>query len=123
MLTWSFYAEQDALVAIPTVQVKDKETEFNVKESLDFGTVQAQWGNYWELNDVGGVNPSYREPSVITLGNSDFKGYGGVIYGKYILESTDQKVLKITNKGWHTISIQFSSSEDNKLFINNLSFM
>ncbi|PGK02592.1 hypothetical protein CN892_27580 [Bacillus anthracis] len=123
VFAWSFYAEQDALVTIPCFQVRDKTVDFEVNVELDFKTVQAQWGNYWELNDVGGVNPSYREPSYMTLRNSDFAGYSGVVYGKYTLEDTDQKVLKIANKGWHTIKVNFSSTAENRLLINNLSFM
>ncbi|OJD66203.1 hypothetical protein BAU26_09980 [Bacillus sp. N35-10-4] len=123
VFAWSFYAEQDALVAIPCFQVRDKTVDFEISVELDFKTVQAQWGNYWELNDVGGVNPSYREPSFMILKNSDFTGYSGAVYGKYTLGNTDQKVLKITNKGWHTIKVKFSSTTENKLLINNLSFM
>lgn len=123
VFAWSFYAEQDGLVTIPCFRVTNKDVDFNVSVELDFNTVQAQWGNYWELNDANGVNPSYREPSNITLRNSDFTGYSGTVYGKYTLRDTEQKVLKISNKGWHTITVKFSSTAENKLFINNLSFM
>ena len=121
-LIWSFYAEQDGLVAFPTLQVVNKDVPFKAKVELDFGTSQAQWGNYWQFADSGGVNTNYREPSRMELSNGDFKGYSGAVYDKYTIESDSQKVLKITNKGWHTVKITFNSEETNRLYINNLSF-
>jgi lysophospholipase L1-like esterase len=119
---WSFYAEEDGLVVIPSLYTPD--TGAVAKLELDFGLVQPQWNNYWSYNEKDGVNADYRETSIVTIPKALFTSYGGNVYSRHMVKTKDQPVLKITTKGWHTIKITGVMVDPTiNLSINELYFM
>ena len=104
-ITWSFYAPIDGMVVVPSIYTATENQ--GVMMQLDFGGQQGKWANYWNaVNATNTVDRTYLEPSEVTIPNTMMETLGeGKAYGLHMLKYTDQPVLKITSKGWHTISI------------------
>lgn len=104
-ITWSFYCPIDGMVVIPSVYTTTADQ--GVQMQLDFGGQQGKWANMW--NAVGAnatPDRTYLEPSTVTIPNTMMTALGeGKAYGLHMLQYDDQPVLKITSKGWHTISL------------------
>lgn len=106
-VVWSFYAEQDGMVVIPSFYTGTDGLTAEVY--LDFGAKQGQWNNYW--NCVDPLSPSIerttQEPSKIEIKTSAMQSYNeGKRYGLHMINSTTQPVLRVVNKGWHTVMMQ-----------------
>lgn len=106
-ITWSFYTPVDGMVVIPSVYTNTQGQ--GVAIQLDFGGVQGSWNNYWNYVRVTNKpDYTYQEPSSVEIPHdkmTSISGADGKAYGLHMLNSKDQPVLKITTKGWHTISI------------------
>lgn len=104
-LVWSFYAKEEGMVVVPLMYTVN--TSFQVNVSVDFGAKQGKWSNYWKyVSNTGIVDRDYNEPSSITIGINDMENYeNGKRYGLHLVNNSAKPVLKLTSKGWHTISI------------------
>ena len=106
-VVWSFYAEQDGMVVIPSFFTATDGLTAEVY--LDFGADQGVWNNYWNCVDASApsVDRQYREPSKIDINTSVMQSWdSGKRYGLHMLNSKSQPVLRIVNKGWHTVMMQ-----------------
>ena len=104
-ITWSFYAPVDGMVIVPSLYTASANQ--GVMMQLDFGGQQPKWANYWNaMGATATPNREYLEPSEVTIPNTMMETLGeGKTYGLHMLQYTDQPVLKVTTKGWHTVSI------------------
>lgn len=104
-ITWSFYAPIDGMVIIPSVYTATENQ--GVAMQLDFGGEQGKWANYWNARGVTATpDREYKEPSEVTIENTAMEALGdGKVYGLHMLKNADQPVLKVTTKGWHTVSL------------------
>ncbi|MDT2912123.1 BppU family phage baseplate upper protein [Lactococcus lactis] len=121
-VTFSFFAQTDGLVAIPTLQISQEAIaagSANVIVELDFGERQPDWGNYLNYTGEIGLNHNYIEPSKINFGLSSFTAYQNQVYSKFAIKSQSDPVIKITTKSWHTITI----STDVLMYVNGLAFI
>ena len=108
-ITWSFYAPVDGMVIVPSIYTASANQ--GVMMQLDFGGQQPKWANYWNAMGVTATpNREYLEPSEVTIPNTMMETLGeGKTYGLHMLKYTDQPVLRVTTKGWHTVSIMMPS--------------
>lgn len=106
---WSFYAEQDGMVVIPSFFTDDSEVTVDMK--LNFGGKQGAYPNYYNFVGGGSINRKHEEPTTISYTFSDLNE--GAI-GYHLLEE-NTKVLKIAAAGHHTIEISARNISSNKL--------
>lgn len=101
-IVWSFYAEHDGMVVIPTFE--NKTNNGSVLMELDFNATQGSWSNYWNYK---GFNESIEreayEPSSETFTAEDLENQR---YGYHMLSSAHKKAIKIVSEGWHTIRLE-----------------
>lgn len=101
-IIWSFYAEHDGLVAIPSFE--NASSKFKVKMELDFGAKQGSWANYWNyVNSTEEIDRDYEEPSSVEYGQDDLKANK---FGYHMLDNEYDKAIKIVSEGWHTIKLE-----------------
>ena len=116
---WSFYAEEDDLIVIPTLYAGRCITRFE----LDFGLEQPQYS----LDDkVGHTTYSYQKGTTNKpLSYTEFDS--GVDTQAYSTREMNTKHIHIATKGWHTIKVTLDnngSTDTNKyICLNGLSFM
>ena len=102
---WSFYAEQDGMVVIPSFYTATQGLSAEV--TLDFGAQQGKWANYWNCVDPSRIDRNHTEKSTIHISTSEMQSHeGGYRYGLHMLNSGTQPVIRIVNKCWHTIMMQ-----------------
>lgn len=116
---WSFYAEEDDLIMIPTLYAG----RCIVRFELDFGLDQPQYS----LDDkVGHTTYSYQRGTTDKpVSYVEFNS--GVDTETYSTREMNMKYIHIATKGWHTIKVTLKdngSTNTNKyICINGLSFM
>lgn len=101
LVTWSFYCPHDGMVVIPSV--KSETVGATIKMNLDFGATQGKWVNEWNRNMSETIDRNYNEPSIISITDDNLNS--SKIYGLHMINETSP-VLKITSKGWHTLTLQ-----------------
>lgn len=118
-ITWSFYCPVDGMVVVPSVYTKT--TNQGVSMQLDFGGEQGKWANYWNcVSATATPDREYKEPSVVEIPYTAMETMGeGKAYGLHMLQHTDQPVLKITSKGWHTVSLMMPTVAQSMVYDDN----
>ena len=116
---WSFYAEEDDLIVIPTLYAGRCIAKFE----LDFGLDQPQYS----LDDkVGHTTYSYQKGTT-NKPQSYVEFNSGIDNQTYSTREMNTKYIHIATKGWHTIKVTLKSNEStntNKyICLNGLSFM
>ena len=113
---YSFYCEQPNMVVVPSLYSSSSNCKINV--TLDNGIKQARYQNYFYGIDKIPIDFSSYEPSEIIITNGELVDYGNKCYTlKNLQYTTDPKII-ITNRGWHTITIEtkFSNTDDSCTF-------
>ena len=118
-ITWSFYCPVDGMVVVPSVYTKTSNQ--GVSMQLDFGGEQGKWANYWNcVSATATPDRGYKEPSVVEIPYTAMETMGeGKAYGLHMLQYTDQPVLKITSKGWHTVSLMMPTIASSMVYDDN----
>ena len=98
-VVWSFYAEQDGMVVIPSFFTDDSAATVEVK--LNFGGKQGMYPNYYNYVGSGSINRKYEEPTTVSYTSENL--VSGAM-GYHVL-TPDTKVLKIAAAGHHSIEI------------------
>ena len=107
---YSFYCEQPNMVVVPSLYSSSSNCKINV--TLDNGIKQARYQNYFYGIDKIPVDFSSYEPSELIITNNDLIDYGNKCYTLRNLQYiTDPKII-ITNRGWHTITIETKFNND-----------
>lgn len=116
-VVWSFYAEQDGMVVIPSFFTDDSSAVVDVK--LNFGGKQGAYPNYY--NFVGNsINRKHEEPTTISYSFSDLES--GAM-GYHLLKE-ETKVLKIASAGHHSIEISVKNlSPSKQIDVYGLTFL
>lgn len=116
-IIWSFYAEHDGLVAIPSFE--NTSSTMKVKMELDFGAKQGSWANYWNYvnSTEATINRKYEEPSSVEYTQEHLTANK---FGYHMIDGTHKQAIKIVSEGWHTIKLEMidpsivDSEEDEK---------
>ena len=113
---YSFYCEQPNMVVVPSLY--SSSSNCKIKVTLDNGIKQARYQNYFYGMDTIPVDFSYCEPSQIIIANDDLIDYANKCYTLRNLQYTTDPKIIITNRGWHTITIEteFSNAADSCTF-------
>lgn len=121
-VTWSFYTPVDNMVVIPSVYTKSSGQGVGLQ--LDFGGQQGKPNNYWNWKMEAETTFDRAEiPSAIDIPNAKMEdvGINGKAYGLHMLKRSDQPVLYITTKGWHTVSVMLPASAQALILDENVS--
>ena len=113
---YSFYCEQPNMVVVPSFYCSSSNCKINVV--LDNGIKQARYQDYFYGMDTTPVDFSSYEPSEIIITNDDLIDYGKKCYTLRNLQYTTDPKIIITNRGWHTITIEtkFNNTNDSCTF-------
>lgn len=105
-LYFSFYSENDGLVAIPTLYTSS--TNLVARLSLDFGVQSSDYNNDYDFGRVTGTSTNPELPStVIDIPKSLFDSAG--VYSGAFFKTINNPMIYISKKGWHTICIEILS--------------
>ena len=113
---YSFYCEQPNMVVVPSLY--SSSSNCKIKVTLNNGIKQARYQNYFYGMDSIPVDFSYCEPSQIIIANDDLIDFANKCYTLRNLQYTTDPKIIITNRGWHTITIEteFSNTADSCTF-------
>ena len=119
-IVWSFYAEHDGMVVIPTFE--NKTAQGSVIMELDFNATQGSWSNYW--NYKGFSETIEREEYELALVTYDKNDLEENRYGYHMLSSSHDKAIKIVSEGWHTIKLEAQGlAEEEIINVFGITFM
>lgn len=103
-IVYSFYSDQPNIVAIPSLYTGS--ANCNINMILDNGIKQARFQNYFYSMDETPVDFTYYQPSKFTITNSHLIDYNSKCFTLRNLKYDTDPALIITNRGWHTITIE-----------------
>ena len=119
-ILWSFYAENDGMVVIPSFENKSKAG--SVVMELDFGANQGSWANYWNFKgSAASIERNHKEDSTVEYAKSDLSSDK---FGYHMIDASHNKAIKIVNEGWHTVRLEAKGlAAEESIKVYGLTFM
>jgi lysophospholipase L1-like esterase len=108
-LTYSFYAEENDLVLVPIHQFAQT-TNASVEYSLNYGLKQARPLNSGVDNNQTQANATDITPTITFTNHQNLASGNPYLLSKQLIGS---KLLRVTQKGWHTLIIRNTSTNVN----------
>lgn len=100
------------MICIPSFSTSSTNATINMK--LDFGGIQGSWPNYYNVMGKTSIDRNHKEDTIISYTNTDLNDSH---YGYHMINSIEQKVMKIISAGYHTIELSVEGLQEEE-FVN-----